>query len=243
MTNKNNNLNDDVNMSKHNNRHRKHNNNKKDFSNNNSNRIDDILNYIGAKNGITFLANGSSNGDNKVSPEVFEDILKKMLASDSPNSKKGEETAPNIGSVPSQDYSYNLTHTHLNPFESSSTDDIFEDDEEDYFEDGLENIFDELLGDDDIENEENCPMSSLFKVMMQTRPFGIEWEKDKVVDFLKQNGYEIHQKKSKIDGSEFTLAYKAGVTKPIDEINITNLSKEFSRTIQDILLKWLLRIK
>ena len=242
MTNKNNNLNDDVNMSKHNNRHRKHNNNKKDFSNN-TNRIDDILNYIGAKNGITFLANGSSNGDNKVSPEVFEDILKKMLASDSPNSKKGEETAPNIGSVPSQDYSYNLTHTHLNPFESSSTDDIFEDDEEDYFEDGLENIFDELLGDDDIEDEESCPMSSLFKVMMQTRPFGIEWEKDKVVDFLKQNGYEIHQKKSKIDGSEFTLAYKAGVTKPIDEINITNLSKEFSRTIQDILLKWLLRIK
>ena len=242
MTNKNNNLNDDVNMSKHNNRHRKHNNNKKDFSNNTN--INDILDYIGAKNGITFLANGSSNGANKVSPEVFEDILKKMLASDSPNSKKGEETAPNIGSVPSQDYSYNLTHTHLNPFESSSTDDIFEEgDEEDYFEDGLENIFDELLGDDDIENEENCPMSSIFKVMMQTRPFGIEWEKDKVVDFLKQNGYEIHQKKSKIDGSEFTLAYKAGVTKPIDEINITNLSKEFSRTIQDILLKWLLRIK
>lgn len=242
MTNKNNNLNDDVNMSKHNNRHRKHNNNKKDFFNNTN--INDILDYIGAKNGITFLANGSSNGANKVSPEVFEDILKKMLASDSPNSKKGEETAPNIGSVPSQDYSYNLTHTRLNPFESSSTDDIFEgDDEEDYFEDGLENIFDELLEDDDIENEESCPMSSLFKVMMQTRPFGIEWEKDKVVEFLKQNGYEIHQKKSKIDGSEFTLAYKDGVTKPIDEINITNLSKEFSRTIQDILLKWLLRIK
>ena len=42
MTNKNNNLNDDVNMSKHNNRHRKHNNNKKDFSNN-TNRIDDIF--------------------------------------------------------------------------------------------------------------------------------------------------------------------------------------------------------
>lgn len=240
MTNKNNNLNDDVNMSKHNNRHRKHNNNKKDFFNNTN--INDILDYIGAKNGITFLANGSSNGANKVSPEVFEDILKKMLASDSPNSKKEEETAPNIGSVPSQDYSYNLTHTRLNPFESSITDDIFEeDDEEDYFEDGLDNIFDELLEDD--EDEESCPMSSLFKVMMQTRPFGIEWEKDKVVDFLKQNGYEIHQKKSKIDGSEFTLAYKAGVTKPIDEINITNLSKEFSRTIQDILLKWLLRIK
>jgi hypothetical protein len=243
MTNKNNNLNDDVNMSKHNSRHRKHNNNKKDFSNNNTNRIDDILDYIGAKNGITFLANGSSNGANKVSPDVFEDILKKMLASDSPNNKKEGETSTDIGSIPSQDYSYSLTHTRLNPFESTSTDDIFEDDdEEDYFEDGLENIFDELLGDN-IEDEENCPMGSLFKVMMQAKPFGIEWEKDKVVDFLKQNGYEIHQKTSKIDGSEFTLAYKAGVTKPIDEINITNLSKEFSRTIQDILLKWLLRIK
>ena len=86
-------------------------------------------------------------------------------------------------------------------------------------------------------------MNCLGMTIQKTKKFGIEWEKDKVVDFLKQNGYEIHQKKSKIDGSEFTLAYKAGVTKPIDEINITNLSKEFSRTIQDILLKWLLRIK
>lgn len=240
MANKNNNLKDEIKdrNTPRNGQRRYHNHSHREDK---QSKIDEALDYIGASDGVTFLANGSPDGSDKVSEEDFENILKKMLAAESNKQKQKNNPSKNttsglIESFPfgCNPFNSSFTSANFNPFNSIC------DDEEDEFNDELTEVLGEILGDD---YEDSCPVESVYKAMMQTRPLGIDWEKDKVIDFLKKNGYEIHQKISKIDGSEFTVAYKEGVTDPIEELSMTNLSKEFSRTIQDIILGWLMKIK
>lgn len=90
-----------------------------------------------------------------------------------------------------------------------------------------------------------CPfVDSMMEVMLSDRPFNINWDMDKIEDFLKKRGYSVISNKPK-RGRSFKVAYNEdkGISeKDAKELLVGNLSSVFSNEIQDILLKWLLKI-
>lgn len=236
VDNKNNTLNEDTEQkSQHKKRSRRHKKapDTKGLNYSSTFNLDDILDSIGAS-GITYVMNGESGGNNSVSPDEFDEILRNIIDKfnnqDKPKAGLGKTTAGT---------DYAMVDNSARHNQASSFDDEFDwdDDETDGFYDEVPEMMSNLMGDD------YCPaIESIFKLMMKTRPFGIDWEFDKVLDFLRANGYTICDKMGP-GGNVFKVAVKDGVTKPLSELNNTNISREFSATIQDILLGWLMKIK
>lgn len=181
------------------------------------NFLENLMDMVGASS-IAFVVNGEKGGKNAVSSEDFRDVIKDMLT--------------NTNNVPQDGPDFDV--------EDMDESELDEDGEE-YYEKDLNGLLSELLGEDE-EGEEVCPVEALFKVMMQTRPFGIDWETEKVIKFLEENGYTILKKRNN-DGTEYPVAVKKGVTKSVENIRVNNLSREFSSVVQDKLLSWLSSIK
>lgn len=232
--NKNNTLKDDIEKRKNPRPHRKRNNKKvehRDDSKANENlgcSLDNFLDIIGATNGVTIITNGDKNGSSQVPTSSFVNMLKQLVV-DMNNEPK---TSADIDD-----------DCFANSFIEDDWDCELEDadwEDDDDWEDELGDALRDIIGPD----VEVCPqIESVIKSLLQTRPFGIDWDIDKVINFLKENGYKIYKKRDKINNSEYMVAYKEGVTKPVNDIRLTNLGKEFSSTIQDILLRWLTKIK
>lgn len=226
--NKNNNLNQDIERRRrprHSRRNSHENVNTTDSSKGTRKPMDQLLDFLGATGGITIVTNGELDGSCKVPTADFAEIVKKMLVGDD---KDAKSTNPDV----------DVRDADETEFANSFLSDL-DDDEDEYYNDDLGDVLNDLLGED----VDLCPpVESLFRAMMQARPFGIDWNIDKVIKFLTNNGYTISKKRNR-EGNEFLVAFKEGVTKPVSDIKMTNLSKEFSSAIQDIILNWLSKIK
>ena len=100
------------------------------------------------------------------------------------------------------------------------------------------------FGDEDFDPQDildSCHMSGLFINMLQMpKPFGFLMPQDKMESFLKERGYKII-KRGGDEGKEYSVAVKPGSTS-IPEDNYSNIREVFDGEVQEILLKWLLKI-
>lgn len=198
--------------------------------------IGDILDMIGATNGATFVSNGEKDGKNSIPENEFLKVIQNIISSAEKNNQKEINQGINKNSDQNRDNSF-VDNIFEEIFEDDDCDDFYEDDDEE--EDSVDSVFRLVLGDEGVDM---CPpVESILKYLTQTRPFGIEWEVEKVVKFLRENGYTIYKKKN--SEGEYMVAFKQDVTEPVEKINKNNLGEEFSSVIQDILLNWLTRIK
>ena len=111
--------------------------------------------------------------------------------------------------------------------------------------------FDEIYDDpDEIEDDEfdpqdifeSCHMSGIFADMLRMpKPFGFFMPQEKMEAFLKERGYKIIKRSSGEDGEEISTAVKSGSTS-IPEGDYSNIREVFDGEVQDILLKWLLKV-
>lgn len=194
--------------------------------------IGDILDMIGATNGATFVSNGEKDGKNSIPENEFLKVIQNIISS----AEKNNQKEINKKQDQNRDNSF-VDNIFGEIFEDEDCDDFYEDDDEE--EDSVDSVFRLVLGDEGVDM---CPpVESILKYLTQTRPFGIEWEVEKVVKFLRENGYTIYKKKN--SEGEYMVAFKQDVTEPVEKINKNNLGEEFSSVIQDILLNWLTRIK
>lgn len=97
-----------------------------------------------------------------------------------------------------------------------------------------------LNGDDD---GETCEMfDSIVAVSMIPKPFGFVWDVDKIKEFLVARGYKIFKQPLKEDsGDFFEVAVKSDSLVVPSDVD-SNIRSVFDREVQDILLKWLLKI-
>ncbi len=95
------------------------------------------------------------------------------------------------------------------------------------------------MNDQDIfSNEEDCPMiDTILSAIFVSRPLGLIWDEDIIVDFLKAKGYKILERVDE-DGETYLVPVKSESKYIPDSRN--SLRKVFDREIQVALIKWLL---
>lgn len=111
--------------------------------------------------------------------------------------------------------------------------------------------FDEIYGNEDpgIDFEpdddfgiEHCSMSELiFNFMKMPKPLGFFMPQEKMEEFLKVRGYKIIKRYSDSHEEEYSVAIKPG-SSYIPENDYSNVREVFDEQVQEILLKWLLKI-
>jgi hypothetical protein len=95
---------------------------------------------------------------------------------------------------------------------------------------------------EDDSEEEDCPyLDILASIAFQDKPFGILWSKDKVNEFLKARGYKLIDRKNKDTGDEYTIAVKPD-SSSIPDDGHGNTKEVFDSEMQDIIMRWILRI-
>lgn len=100
-------------------------------------------------------------------------------------------------------------------------------------------VFDDEFDPQDL--FDSCHMSGIFADMLRMpKPFGFFMPQEKMEIFLKERGYKII-KRSAGDGEEVSTAVKPGSTS-IPEDGYSNIREIFDGEVQDILLKWLLKV-
>ena len=100
-------------------------------------------------------------------------------------------------------------------------------------------VFDDEFDPQDL--FDSCHMSGIFADMLRMpKPFGFFMPQEKMEIFLKERGYKII-KRSAGDGEEVSTAVKPG-SKSIPEDGYSNIREIFDGEVQDILLKWLLKV-
>lgn len=113
-----------------------------------------------------------------------------------------------------------------------------------------EDEFDEFYGDEDpdgedddpIDPEDFCHMSGIFfELMKMPKPLGFIMPQEKMEDFLKARGYKIISRFSDNRNEEYNVAIKPG-SSYIPENDYSNVREVFDGEVQDILLKWLLKV-
>ena len=99
------------------------------------------------------------------------------------------------------------------------------------------------MGDGDVNNEEeDCPYLGIITALaLQDKPFGFLWPKDKMTEFLKARGYKILDRKNKDTNEEYSIAVSSNSSSIPDE-GRSNIKEAFDSEMQDIILKWVLRI-
>lgn len=99
------------------------------------------------------------------------------------------------------------------------------------------NPIDNNNDDDEIKIAQiSCPVFDI--LMSSSKPFGMIWEDDKMMDFLKKRGYSI-LKRTDDNGDTYEVAIKNG-EKTIPDYD--NICETFEDEVQDILINWLLKI-
>ena len=94
----------------------------------------------------------------------------------------------------------------------------------------------------DMMDDDECPYSDIMMALMfQDKPFGIMWPKDKILEFLKARGYKLLDRKNKDTGEEYTIAVKSSSSNIPDEGH-GNIKEVFDSEMEDIIMKWVLRI-
>ena len=94
----------------------------------------------------------------------------------------------------------------------------------------------------DNDSGEDCPyLDILASIAMNDKPFGFLWPKEKVREFLKARGYKILVRKDKDTGEDYEVAVKSD-SGSIPNDGHGNMKEIFDSEIQDIILKWVLRI-
>ena len=90
--------------------------------------------------------------------------------------------------------------------------------------------------------EESCSyLDILASIAFQDKPFGILWSKDKVNEFLKARGYKLIDRKNKDTGEDYTIAVKPD-SSSIPDDGHGNTKEVFDSEMQDIIMRWILRI-
>lgn len=103
-------------------------------------------------------------------------------------------------------------------------------------------IFEEQ-DDFDFEPEDlpDCPLTDLvISNMMMSKSFGMNWDYDKMKEFLVKKGYKIITRYSDFREVEYEVAIKPG-SSYIPEDDFSNIREIFDQEVQDILLNWLLK--
>jgi hypothetical protein len=91
------------------------------------------------------------------------------------------------------------------------------------------------------DTNEDCPyLNIITALLLQDRPLGILWNVDKMIEFLKARGYRILDRKDS-DGNDYTVAVKPS-DNSIPDNGVSNIKEVFDNEIQDILMKWVLKI-
>lgn len=111
-----------------------------------------------------------------------------------------------------------------------------------------EEVFGDFVQDwgDDQENNEpqdddNCPYLDLITtLLLQDKPFGIMWTIDKMLLFLKARGYKLLERKDS-SGNEYMVAVNPSDSS-IPDTGRSNIKEVFDSEMQEILLKWVLKI-
>lgn len=87
----------------------------------------------------------------------------------------------------------------------------------------------------------DCPLTDLvISNMMMSKPFGMNWDYDKMKEFLVKKGYKIITRYSDFREVEYEVAIKPG-SSYIPEDDFSNIREIFDQEVQDILLNWLLK--
>ena len=111
-----------------------------------------------------------------------------------------------------------------------------------------EEVFGDFVPDwgDDQENNEpqdddNCPYLDLITtLLLQDKPLGIMWTLDKMLLFLKARGYKLLERKDS-SGNEYVIAVNPSDSS-IPDTGRSNIKEVFDSEMQEILLKWVLKI-
>ena len=94
---------------------------------------------------------------------------------------------------------------------------------------------------EDGDSEEDCPyLGILTALTLQDKPLGIMWTVDKMMEFLKARGYKLLERKG-TDGNEYFIALKPSDSS-IPDSGHSNIKEVFDNEVQDILMKWILKI-
>lgn len=113
-----------------------------------------------------------------------------------------------------------------------------------------EDEFDEIYGDTDpgedeeinFEGIEGCHMSSfIFNLLKMPKPLGYLMPQEKMENFLRERGYKIIKRYSDSQEDEYSVVIKPG-SSYIPDTDYSNVREVFDEEVQDILLKWLLKI-
>lgn len=90
-------------------------------------------------------------------------------------------------------------------------------------------------------DEDNCPyMNLIAALVLQDKPFGIMWTADKMMEFLKARGYKLIDRKDS-SGDNYTVAVKPSDSSIPDDGH-SNIKEVFDSEMQDIIMKYVLRI-
>lgn len=113
-----------------------------------------------------------------------------------------------------------------------------------------EDEFDEIYGDTDpgedeginFEEIEGCHMSSfIFNLLRMPKPLGYLMPQEKMENFLRERGYKIIKRYSDSQEDEYSVVIKPG-SSYIPDTDYSNVREVFDEEVQDILLRWLLKI-
>ena len=90
-------------------------------------------------------------------------------------------------------------------------------------------------------SEENCPvLETILSAIFVSKPLGLLWDEDIIVEFLKEKGYKIVERVDE-NGETYLVPVKSESKYIPDSKNM--LRKVFDREIQRTLIKWLLNGK
>lgn len=93
-----------------------------------------------------------------------------------------------------------------------------------------------------IEVNEICPSLGMFAdLIMSDKPFGMVWNKEIQVDFLKKLGYKIIEIDKELDRALYVAVKPDSSIVP--DMTIDNIDSVFSYELQKILVDWLIKEK
>lgn len=88
---------------------------------------------------------------------------------------------------------------------------------------------------------DNIFFKDFLEDMLEARPFNMDWDINLIEKFLVDCGYSIAEKTDNEDRCGYRVAFKD--PKEIKDADCCNYSEVFQKEVQQILLRWLLRIR
>lgn len=104
----------------------------------------------------------------------------------------------------------------------------------------MNNEFNEEEWFDDEDNG-NSLIDTLLALTVMPKPFGVTWSLDQMRGFLKARGYRVLERFDEETENEYYVAVKKNESRIPDD-GKGNIVDVFANEVQNILLKWLLKI-